>query len=107
MLRGMNPILMMMMAMLLMLTLMLASMEKPQKQMRAKPRVTWEREGDLEKEGWQERMKTTTIMINMAAATFCLHGIPAQPSKLTYTIGLPMDTTRLSTSFFTPTSHAD
>ena len=66
MLRGMNPILMMMMAMLLMLTLMLASMEKPQKQMRAKPRVTWERSGkhgDLEKEGWQERMKTTMMMI--------------------------------------------
>ena len=47
MLGGMNPILMMMMAMLLMLTLMLASMEKPQKQMRAKPRVTWERRDKL------------------------------------------------------------
>ena len=42
MLRGINPILMMIIK-LLMLTLMLASMEKPQKQMRAKPRVTWER----------------------------------------------------------------
>ena len=65
MLRGIDPILMMIIK-LLMLTLMLASMEKPQKQMRAKPRVTWERSGkhgDLEKEGRQERMKTTTIMI--------------------------------------------
>ena len=46
MLRGIDPILMMIIK-LLMLTLMLASMEKPQKQMRAKPRVTWERRGKL------------------------------------------------------------
>ena len=50
---------------MVMLTLMLASMENPQKQMRANPSVTWDKELDYGDEDYDDQHMMMRIMTTM------------------------------------------